>query len=258
MIRLKLTLAYVGTRFSGWQIQEHPSGISPATVQGALEQAIARIAGRHVRVHGSARTDAGVHALGQIAHVDVPERLLGVDWQQALNSMLAPDIAALAVDVVPAGFHSRFDARSKVYAYSLWCNRRYVLPQRRAFVWAVPPLDVRAMDAAAVRLLGEHDFASFRNQGTDLKSTVRTMLAIDRVPDCDPEAFDPAQPELVWHFQATGFLKQMVRNLMGCLVAVGTGRLAPEAVSDILDRRERSLAPATAPARGLTLLRVLY
>lgn len=260
-IRLKLLVAYKGTRFHGWQIQDRKKSGTVRTVQGCLEEAIGRIAGGPVRVHGAGRTDAGVHAEGQVAHVDIPERVKDVAWVKALNSLTPSDMAVLAAEPAPPDFHARYSARAKIYAYSLWLSNRYVLPQRRHYVWSLGPLDLAAMDEAAALLTGTHDFACFRNQGSETATTVRTMHAIDRVPAGPLAEPDPARriwPEVVWRFHADGFLKQMVRNLMGCLVEVGRGKMAPAEITGLLKSGDRTLAPATAPPQGLTLQQVFY
>ena len=260
-LRLKLLVAYKGTRFHGWQIQERKTGAVLRTVQGCLEQAVGRIAQTPVRVHGAGRTDAGVHAEGQVAHVDVPEQLAGISWVRALNSLLPSDLAVLQAEPAPLGFHARFSAKSKIYTYSLWLSRRYVLPQRRHYVWALDPLDIAAMDEAAAVLVGEHDFACFRNQGSETETTVRTMRAIGRVPSGPPREPDPGRqvwPEMAWSFHADGFLKQMARNIMGCLVAVGRSKMTARDVETLLAGGDRTLAPATAPPQGLTLRQVFY
>lgn len=246
MPRIRLTVAYVGTRYRGWQIQARGE-----TIQGVLEEKLARICGEPVRVHGSGRTDSGVHALGQVAHFDAPESKARIPWQKALNSMLPDDIAILDAREAEPGFHARFSARSKRYAYTLWTEPDFTLPQRAPFVWTVRRLDVQAMDRAAALLAGTHDFAAFQNAGTEVKGTVRTMEPILRQSGEHP-------CELVFRFQADGFLKQMVRNLMGLLVEVGRGGLDPEAARTVLEGRDRRLAPATAPPQGLTLETVMY
>lgn len=245
MARIRLTLAYEGTRYAGWQLQS-----GQRTVQGELERVLGRIMGAPVRVQGSGRTDAGVHALGQVAHFDIPHDKT-IPWLRAMNAHLPDDIRVLDAAPVVGDFHARFGARGKTYAYSLWLDRDRVLPQRRRYVWPCGPINLEQMDQAAAHLVGEHDFSAFQNTGTDVGSTVREVTAITREPG-------PHSEEVVWRFTATGFLKQMVRNMMGCLVEVGRGKLAPEAVSDLLDRRDRTRAPASAPARGLTLERVEY
>ncbi|PKN42711.1 MAG: tRNA pseudouridine(38-40) synthase TruA [Deltaproteobacteria bacterium HGW-Deltaproteobacteria-18] len=246
MPRIRLTVAYVGTRYQGWQIQAQG-----ATIQGAIEDKLARICGELVRVHGSGRTDSGVHALAQVAHFDVPESKAHIPWQQALNSMLPDDIAILDAAEVQEDFHARFSVRSKRYAYTLWTEPHFILPQRAPFVWAVRGLDFEAMGQAAQELAGTHDFAAFQNAGTEIKGTVRTLEPILRTQGQHPA-------EWVFSFQADGFLKQMVRNLMGLLVEAGRGVLPPGDVRAILEGCDRRKAPATAPARGLTLEEVIY
>jgi tRNA pseudouridine38-40 synthase len=247
VVRIKLILAYDGTDFCGWQ---HQGGVR--TVQSDVEAAIAKVVGEPVHVQGAGRTDSGVHALGQCAHFDIPARFARVPWDKALNSLLAPDVRVVDAAIAEPGFHAQFGARSKIYGYTLWHEGGYVNPLRRRFVWAVPGLDVPAMDEAAALLLGTHDFNAFRNLGTPLGSrgTVRTLARIWHEPGQGPET--------VWRFQAHGFLKQMVRNMMGCLVAVGRGKVTPQDVRCILEGRDRSKAPATAPARGLCMEQVFY
>ncbi|MBU1248015.1 MAG: tRNA pseudouridine(38-40) synthase TruA [Proteobacteria bacterium] len=246
MGRIKLTLAYEGTDYAGWQLQP---GIR--TVQGELEKAFFSITGEQVRVHGSGRTDAGVHALGQVAHFTAPATRSPIPWAKALNVNLPLDVRVLRAEDVADDFHARYSAQSKTYAYSLWCDRDRQLPQRRRFVWVCGEVDLEAMDKAARLLLGEHDFAAFQNKGTVVKTTIRTMHSICRVPGLHSE-------EWVWRFTACGFLKQMVRNIMGCLVAVGRGKIQAEQVGDILRGLRREAAPPTAPAHGLCLERVVY
>ncbi|MGE4299607.1 MAG: tRNA pseudouridine(38-40) synthase TruA [Desulfovibrionaceae bacterium] len=255
MARLKLIVAYQGTRFHGWQVQACAPGEEPRTVQGKLEKAFGVILGAPVRVHGSGRTDAGVHADGQVAHVDVPDARADMDWRRALNANLPRSIVVVEASRAADDFHAQNLAREKIYTYNLWLTRDFVLPKRRHFVWAVGPLDTAAMEAAAALLTGRHDFAAFRNMGTEVQTTVRTVHGIWREPTGYPAA--PGLEE-VWFFRADGFLKQMVRNLMGCLVAVGRGKLAPDAVAGILASCDRSLAPPTAPPQGLTLKQVFY
>ena len=246
MPRIRLTVAYVGTRYLGWQVQGRG-----ATIQGTMEEKLARICEEPVRVHGSGRTDSGVHALGQVAHFDAPDAKARIPWQKALNSMLPDDIAILDAREAEPGFHARFSVRSKRYAYTLWTEPDFTLPQRAPFVWPVRNLDLTAMDRAAAFLAGTHDFAAFQNAGTEVKGTVRTLEPIRREPGQHP-------CEWVFRFQADGFLKQMVRNLMGLLVEVGRGGMSPEEARAVLESRDRRLAPATAPPQGLTLEEVVY
>lgn len=246
MPRIKLTLAYDGTDFCGWQLQP-----KDRTVQGELESAISGIIGEPVRVHGSGRTDSGVHALGQVCHFDMTDRYASIPWQRALNSLLADDISILCCELVSHEFHSRYSALSKTYVYTLWHRRDFMHPQRRNYAWKCGELDFPAMEQAADILLGTHDFASFQNVGTPVKSTVRTLSSV--VWEQGENEF-----ETVWRFSADGFLKQMVRNIMGCLVAAGRGKVSPEHVRSILDEADRTVAPGTAPACGLCLEHVEY
>lgn len=255
MPRLKLTLAYVGTAYHGWQTQARKNGPPLVTIQSLVEAAVAHILGAPVHVHGAGRTDSGVHADAQVAHLDIPESRIGLDWQLALNTSLPRDIRIVEAVVVPNNFHAQHSAIRKTYEYRLWLSRRYTPPKVYPFVWACGPLDVARMDEAAGYLLGRQDFASLKNAGTDLVSTVRTMIAIERTPQ---GILSAEQMELVWTFEADGFLKQMVRNSMGLLVAAGFGKLKPEDVPAILHSCDRRKAPITAPARGLTLKKVWY
>lgn len=246
MPRIKLILAYVGTNYHGWQIQKN--GL---TIQEVLETQLSRICNQPIRVHGSGRTDAGVHALGQVAHFDAPDSRLDFDWQLALNAMLPKDITIVDTSPVPPDFHARFSAVHKHYSYTLWTEPRFTLPQRAPLVWAVHNLDLEAMDQAATYLAGTHDFAAFQNSGADTSSTIRTLEPMIRTPGQYPG-------EWVYHFQANGFLKQMVRNLMGFLVQVGRGALLPQKAQEILSGKDRCQAPGTAPPQGLCLEQVFY
>lgn len=266
MARLKLTVAYIGTHLHGWQVQASPPPTGRAhtlhTVQGELERIVARIVGHEVRLHGSGRTDAGVHADAQIAHMDIPDSKLGVNWLMALNARLPESISVLAVEHVDDDFHARYSAIRKTYTYRLWLSRGLLPPRVRPFVWATGPLDTAAMEAAAQHLVGTHDFSSFQNAGTDIATTVRTLhsitpregtAAMDGAGDVPVPAFG-----LAYRFEANGFLKQMVRNLMGLLVTVGRGKIKPDEVPSILAACNRAKAPVTAPASGLTLTAVHY
>lgn len=255
MPRLKLTIAYVGTQYHGWQTQARKNAANLPTIQNIVEDAVAHVLGERVHVHGAGRTDAGVHAEAQVAHLDIPESRARMDWQLALNTLLPRDIRIADAVLVPDTFHAQHSAVRKTYEYRLWLSRRYTPPQLYPFVWACGPIDVARMDEAARHLLGRQDFASLRNAGTDLHTTVRTILSITRTPD-GPLPADCL--ELVWRFEADGFLKQMVRNIMGLLVAVGRGKLEPADIPGILEACDRRTAPLTAPACGLTMKKVWY
>jgi tRNA pseudouridine38-40 synthase len=245
-VRLKLVLAYQGTDFSGWQLQPEGFGRS---VQGCVEEALARLAGTFVRLQGASRTDAGVHALAQTAHVDVPADRVHLPWRRALNAILPPDVTVISVERAAPRFHARACPAIKTYTYTFWHENGFLLPQRRAFVWPVGPLDFAAMERAACEFVGTHDFAAFQNAGTDVESTVRTVDAIVRRETCQPHK----SHESVWAVTGGGFLKQMVRNIMGCLVEVGRGKANAQTVRSLLATKDRTLAPQTAPARGLCL-----
>ncbi len=263
MPRLKLTLAYEGTRYAGWQLQAHTEG-GPSTVQGMLERAVAAIIsppGGRIPLHGAGRTDAGVHAEAQVCHLDLPENTPRVDWTRALNTRLPDDIRVLDAAFVPPSFHARKSALRKHYAYSLWTHARQKAPPRiQAFVWSAPPLDLARMERAAFFLTGEHDFTSFQNTGTDIRNPVRVLHSINARPGTVAGLACPdGWPVLTFTFCGNGFLKQMVRNIMGLLVWAGRGRIDPESVPALLAARDRTALPSpTAPARGLTLAAVEY
>ena len=249
MARIKLILAYEGTDFAGWQLQARQR-----TVQGEVEAAITRIAGARIPVNGAGRTDSGVHALGQCAHFDAPEGLVRIPWAKAINGLMRPDVRVLSACAAHPRFHARYDALSKTYAYTLWLKRGAVCPLRRRFVWGMlQNLDLAAMDEAATLFLGTRDFQSFKNAGTPVgpRGTVRTVQAFWREPGQTPA-------EIVWRIRADGFLKQMVRNIVGCLVSVGRGKVSPADVRSILEQRDRNHLLPTAPPWGLCMERVEY
>lgn len=256
MARIRLTVAYIGTRYSGWQIQDKPN--PPPTIQGELERVVHLVTRQLVRIQGSGRTDAGVHADAQIAHMDVPDATgppRPEGWLRIFNTNLPDDITVLKAEAVPPEFHCRFDAVGKAYTYQLWTRRFDTPPRLHPFVWPCGPLDLDALDAALPYLTGSHDFAALQNAGTDITTTVRTVHRLYRAPR-EQLSQDPANVAL--RVEAGGFLKQMVRNMAGLLVAVGRGRLQPDDIPRILATRDRSKAPVTAPAKGLTLREVFY
>ncbi len=256
MTRLKITLSYVGTHYHGWQIQEKAN--PPPTIQGELEKVVARVLGHTVRIHGSGRTDSGVHAEGQIAHMDVPKAKAHLDWQRIFNTSLPPDISVFRVEEVAHDFHSRFQAVHKTYAYTYWCTKKFMPPRLYPFAYAVGPLDVQAMRLALPYLQGTHNFAALQNAGTPMENTVRTIMDIRLEHICP--WLSPAFHEhiLTLTVQADGFLKQMVRNMAGLLAAVGQHKITPEHIPHILQQASRQHAPPTAPAKGLTLKHVHY
>jgi tRNA pseudouridine38-40 synthase len=251
---LKLTLSYDGTRLVGWQRQAEGE-----SVQGVLEDALSRFEGAPVTVHGAGRTDAGVHALGQVASVEVGFAHDVSTLARALNAQLPEDVRILAVDEMPAGFHARFSARSKSYRYCIR-NGPVASPFERPFVWHVPqPLDIEAMQVAASRLLGRHDFSSFRSSGTDVPDAVRTLdvSTMAETPGVLPWRGDGGVL-LTYEVKGDGFLRHMVRAIVGTLVEVGRGWRDPAQMDAVLQSKDRARAGATAPAQGLFLVRVDY
>ena len=243
----RVTLAYDGTDFLGWQLQRPGGG---RTVQGVLEEALGRLAGgTRVAVLGAGRTDAGVHALGQVASFDLPRDLPAGELQRALNGLLPEDVRVLDAAPAPPGFHPRKSAVSKVYRYEL-DGGGVQLPQRRREAAFVPwPLDEGAVRAAAALYVGRHDFASLASAGGSAKTTVRTVVRSDVVF---------AGATLLYEAEADGFLRKMVRSMVGGLIAAGRGTAPVDVLARALDSRDRRAWPAPAPACGLTLVRVTY
>ena len=248
MPRIALGLEYDGTDFIGWQIQ--PAGRS---VEGALAAAVSFVAGAPIIVHGSGRTDAGVHALQQVAHFDTSVVRTPRQWLLGINSNLPRDVALRWIEEVPADFDARRSAVSRRYRYTILQQApRPALLRRRAW-WLRQPLDLAAMTAAATAWLGEHDFSAFRGAGCQAKSPRRRLLAIAiaKRPRSDGSL-------VTLEFTANAFLLHMVRNFVGTLVAIGTGELAPADAAAILERRDRRQAGVTAPPEGLALVEVRY
>jgi tRNA pseudouridine38-40 synthase len=245
MPRYKLLIEYDGGSFAGWQMQD-----SVPTVQGVLTDAIAAFCGDRVTVKGAGRTDAGVHALGQVAHVD-----LAKDWdagtvRDAVNAHLRPHpVAVLAAEIAPETFDARFSAIRRHYRYRI-LNRRADLALERGRVWRVPrPLDHAAMHEAAQRLAGRHDFTTFRDAECQAKSPVKTLDQLDVARDGD---------ELRVTVSARSFLHTQVRSMVGALVAVGEGRWSAEDLSAALQACDRAACAQVAPPEGLYLVKVDY
>jgi tRNA pseudouridine38-40 synthase len=242
----RFTLEYDGTYFEGWQAQ----GEGRRTVQGELEAALGRVTGRRYRIAGAGRTDAGVHAEGQVASTVLDTRLTPAELQRALNAVLPPDVAVASLEIVSDAFHARRDARAKLYRYAVWNNAVRSPRRERTHHAVAAPLDLEAMRAAAKSLLGTHDFAAFQAAGSSVRTRVRTLTRLDLEGEAGWEVF-------FW-VQGSGFLRHMVRNLVGTLLEVGLGRRPPEDVARVLARKERLAAGPTAPARGLSLVRIDY
>jgi tRNA pseudouridine38-40 synthase len=297
----KLTLAYDGSGFHGWQIQSAQSGL--ATIQGTLSEAIARLTGERILPQGSGRTDAGVHALAQVVSFSLSAPIPAANLQRALNRVLPAGIRVLSCEEVPPSFHARHSARSKIYEYRIFERRIRLTPGEPAqppeericspflapYAWDCRwPLSLEAMTAAATLLLGSHDFTSMA--ATDPDRTLRdeddspsnhstkinpvktithaswsTRITTRFSPgpstlDPGPLALDPAVADhfLIFRIAGSGFLHHMVRNIVGTLVEIGRGSLAPSDLTRILKARDRTAAGPTAPARGLYLVEVLY
>ncbi len=247
MALYRLTLAYDGTDFLGWQRQRAGAG---RTVQGVLEDALARLAGgQRVAVAGAGRTDAGVHALGQVASFDLRRQMDGAELRRALNGLLPEDLRVLEAASAPDGFHARRSAVSKLYLYVLDCGG-VPLPQRRHTAgWVPRRLDDAAVQAAAGLFVGRHDFASLASSGGSTQTTVREVTR--SMVTFDGRGF-------TYEVQADGFLRKMVRSMVGGLIAVGGGALTPGDLAAALEACDRRAWPAPAPACGLTLVRVGY
>jgi tRNA pseudouridine38-40 synthase len=244
---LKLTLQYDGTDFVGWQRQA-----SGTSVQGLVEDALRPIEGNSVTVHGAGRTDAGVHALGQVCSFTLTASIDAAALARALNAVLPPDVRVSRAEVMPDDFQARFSATGKIYDYRI-VSAPVVSPFVRRYVWhVVPRLEQAAMQQAAAVVVGRHDFAAFQGAGTEVHSSIRTIRRIDWSGAGSSE--DP----LVLQVEGDGFLRHMVRNIAGTVVEIGLGRRPVDAVAEILASRTRARAGATAPACGLFLRQVLY
>jgi tRNA pseudouridine38-40 synthase len=241
----RFTLEYDGAAFEGWQVQPRRR-----TVQGELEKALRRVTGKRCALIGAGRTDAGVHAEGQVASARVTTRLAPDALRRALNAELPRDLVVLALVPAPAGFHARRDARAKHYRYRIW-NAPARSPLRERTHWNVrTPLDLVAMRAAAAELVGTRDFAALRASGGSAKTSVRALARL--------EIAGEAGGEIALDFEGSGFLRHMVRNAVGTLVEVGRGRRSPASLAAVLAGGDRRAAGPTAPAHALTLVEVRY
>jgi tRNA pseudouridine38-40 synthase len=245
MPRYKLVIEYDGAPFVGWQVQENgPS------VQGALEAAVAAFCGEAASVRGAGRTDAGVHALGQVAHLDLAREWDADAVRDAINAHLRPHpIAVLSAEPVAAAFDARFSARQRHYLYRI-IDRRAPLALERSRAWRIPrPLDAQAMHAAAQRLVGRHDFTTFRAAECQAKSPIKTLdrLDVERLGD-----------EVRIHASARSFLHHQVRSMVGSLAWVGEGKWSAADLAHALEARDRAACGPVAPPDGLYLVRVEY
>lgn len=244
MKRVKLTVAYDGTNYCGWQVQ--PNGVS---VQEVLNRHLSELTGEKIETIGASRTDAGVHALGNVAVFDTSVRMPGEKFSYALNQRLPEDIRIEGSEEVLCDFHPRYKDSEKTYEYRI-LNRRFPIPTERFYShFTYVPLDVQKMQRAADFLVGEHDFKSFCGAGAQVKTTVRTVLSAD---------VEKKGEMITLRIRGTGFLYNMVRIIAGTLMEIGAGNYPPEYIQEILEARDRKAAGPTAPARGLTLIGIEY
>lgn len=243
----RITLQYEGGRYDGWQKQ----GNTENTIQGRLEQILGRMAGEPVEVHGSGRTDAGVHAMGQTANFHLKGNQTPKEVMEYLNRYLPDDIAVLTCDIVSERFHSRLNAVQKTYLYQIEMGQKRDVFGRRTQYLLGQKLDVEAMRRAAELLCGTHDYKSFCGNKKMKKSTVRTVYAIDLQQEKDSSL-------LQIYFTGNGFLQHMVRIMAGTLMEVGLGKRSAESMTEVLQALDRQAAGFTAPAEGLCLAEVRY
>jgi len=250
---IRLLLAYDGTRYAGWQKQA-----KDPTVQGVLEDKLAIMTGRPVVAHGAGRTDAGVHALAMVANFGTDADIPCAGFAKGLNSLLPADIRVLEVEEAPAGFHARKSARGKTYLYHL-ADNVVQLPTERLYVCHVPGgLDSEAMRASLPPLLGEHDFSSFEAAGSRDPALQKGRGARRHIHAAAIERSEERPERLRFTISGDGFLRHMVRNIVGTLIEVGKGKRTPADFAAVLAARDRSLAGPTAPAHGLFLQKVHY
>jgi tRNA pseudouridine38-40 synthase len=242
----KLLVEYDGTAYHGWQRQSNTH-----TIQGTIEAALKTMTQRSVTLIGSGRTDAGAHAFGQVASFYVQTKLTPNVFLRGLNSLLPADIVIKDCVLVKEGFHARYDAQSKVYDYRM-LNRPIPVAIFRQYAWHIrKPLDLEAMRAAVLCLKGQHDFAAFKAAGSSQRHAVRRVIEVS-LTGKDPNGY------VIFSIEADGFLRHMVRNIIGTLVDVGLGETSPEDFERILILKDRKQAGITAPAHGLFLQHVKY
>jgi len=241
----KIAIEYDGTHFHGWQRQK-----KERSVQGEIEKALETITTNKITLAGSGRTDAGVHALGQVAHFKCTTKLSPETLMKGLNSLLPNDIVILSCEQADNDFHARFNTKSKVYNYRI-LNQPLPSAIYRKYVWHIAKkLDVETMRKAIVYIKGEHDFSAFEGAGSPRSHSIRNMMKAEIKSD--------KNGCVIIELEANGFLKFMVRNIVGTLVDVGLGKLPPEGFYEILILKNRNLASPTAPPQGLFLIQVKY
>ncbi|HHT9135186.1 MAG TPA: tRNA pseudouridine(38-40) synthase TruA [Candidatus Avalokitesvara rifleensis] len=253
MRNIRLVIEYEGTNYAGWQeqrVKNHSTeGDQLPTIQACVKDAIEKVVGEVVVLYGASRTDAGVHALGQVANFRTSSGLPVEKFVPAINFYLPPDIVVRSAEEVPENFHAQFSARSKVYSYTVLNDRVPCALNRNLSYRCSPPLDVEMMKKASECLTGRHDFSAFSVESSGNKNSIRTI-----------KSFNITQQDRYIRFvvEADGFLYKMIRGIVGTLLLVGQGKLSLEEFKHILDSRDRRLAGPTAPAKGLILLKVNY
>lgn len=241
----KITIQYDGTRYKGWQVQKS----TDMTIQGKIQDVLSTMAGQEIEVIGSGRTDAGVHAYGQVANFHVPAHFKAQEIMNYLNRYLPMDIAVIDIEEVDERFHARFHASSKTYIYRIHTSRVPNVFERKYMYTYTEKLDINKMRKAASLMLGTHDFAAFCGNKKMKKSTIRTVTAIDIIEK---------KNEIQISYTGDGFLQQMIRIMTGTLIEVGNGTKMPEDIPHILQSKIRENAGYTVPAEGLTLKCVAY
>ena len=245
MKNYKILVQYDGTRYKGWQVQNS----TDMTIQGKLQAVLSELSGHPVEVIGSGRTDAGVHAYGQVANFHIEEHFKKKEILKYLNCYLPMDIAVLSIEEVPERFHSRFSAEKKTYIYRIHTSLIPDVFERKYKYTYTEKLNVDRMKEAAEKLIGTHDFMAFCGNKKMKKSTVRTLMAVD---------ITKKHNEILIAYTGDGFLQQMIRILTGTLIEVGCGKKNPEDMRKILESRDRSNAGYTVPPEGLALYEVTY
>ena len=255
MRNFKMILQYEGTRYQGWQKQESTDN----TIQGKLEALLTKMAGQRIEVQGSGRTDAGVHALGQVANFHMDTKMQTEEILQYMNFYLPEDIAVISLKEVPERFHSRLNAKGKTYCYRVINSKVPHVFDRRYAHMVEEALDVEDMKRAAGYLVGTHDFKAFTSNKRSKKSTVRTIdeIKIEKMTSTSMKLMG-VQDEICFTYSGNGFLYHMVRIITGTLLEVGTHKRRPEEIADILSMGSRENAGELAPAKGLTLMEVRY
>lgn len=245
MRTIKLLIEYDGTNYLGWQVQSKGQ-----TIQGVIEENLKKLTGDPARLTGSGRTDGGAHAIGQVAHFRTRSRMDLHSIQRALNSLLPPDIAIKGIEEAGENFHARKQVRSKVYEYRI-INQPLRSVFHRDYTWHIPQgLDWEEVKKATQKLIGEHDFSSFRSVGTPTRTAIRRVMRAEWKRGRDGT--------IRFEIEANGFLKQMVRAIVGTLIEVGKGKINSEEFQKILESKDRKKAGPNAPARGLFLKEVKY